>query len=82
MNNLVHFLRCNWFFFWSKIVLVTLPISDFDEVIILNEGLCGKLSLWSLTFTYASCFCNWSTISLIDSLYAMFFVSRSTLLAF
>ena len=32
-------------FIRSKIVLRTLPISDFDRLINLNEGLCGRLSL-------------------------------------
>ena len=32
-------------FIQSKIVLLTLPISDFDGLISLNDGLCGKLSL-------------------------------------
>ena len=69
-------------FIRSKIVLRTLPISDFDGLINLNEGLCGRLSLWYLTITYASCFCNWSTLSLINSLSAIYFASRSTPLIF
>ena len=32
-------------FIRSKIVLLTLPTSDFDGLISLNDGFCGKLSL-------------------------------------
>ena len=65
-----HLINAKEFFHWltcidvislfirSKIVLLTLPISGFDGLISLNEGLCGKLSLGSLTVMYASCFCN------------------------
>ena len=45
-------------FIRSKIVSLTLQISDFDELMSLNDGLCGKLSSRSLTVTYASCFYN------------------------
>ena len=66
----------------SRIFLLTLPISDLDGLISLNEALCGKLSLWSVTAICASWFCHWSTLSLINSLSAILFASSSTLLTF
>ena len=66
----------------SRIFLLTLLTSDLDGLIRLNEGLCGKLSLWSLTVICASWFCHWSTLSLINSLSAILFASSSTLLTF
>ena len=36
-------------FIRSKIVLLTLLISDFDGLISLNDGLCGKHILWMIT---------------------------------
>ena len=66
----------------SRIFLLILPISDLDGLISLNEGLCGKFSLWSLTVICASWFCHWSTLSLINSLSPILFASSSTLLTF
>ena len=71
-----------YLFIQSKTVSLILPISVFDELLSLNDGLCGKLSLWSLTVIYASFFCNWSTLSLINSLSAIFSGANSLLLTF
>ena len=60
-KELFHWLTCIdviSVFIRSKIVLLTLPISGFDGLISLNEGLSEKLSLGYLTVMYASCFCN------------------------
>ena len=55
----------------SRIVLLTLPISDFVGLISLQVGLLAKLGLWSLSAMKASLLAIASTLSSMPSLVAM-----------
>ena len=55
----------------SRIVLLTLPISNFVGLISLQVGLLAKLGLWSLSAMKASLLAIASTLSSMPSLVAM-----------
>ena len=59
----------------SRIVLLTLPISDLVGLISLQVGLLAKLGLWSLSVMNASLLAVASTLSSMPSLAAIFLFS-------
>ena len=59
----------------SRIVLLTLPISDLVGLISLQVGLLAKLGLWSLSVMNASLLAVASTLSSMPSLVAIFLFS-------
>ena len=59
----------------SRIVLLTLPISDLAGLISLQVGLLAKLGLWSLSVMNASLLAVASTLSSMPSLVAIFLFS-------
>ena len=59
----------------SRIVLLTLPISDFVGLISLQVGLLAKLGWWSLSVMKASLLAVASTLSSMPSLVVMSLIS-------